>query len=134
MPFASYIQTVAGSFSEFTNNLLLDCAKYFYDSVIMQQKERKALDRCFDDLLKDLYPSPGFLHSLLAEEILTEEQMDKIAVRDMFFAFTSNTVVLTAYRFCLRAYSAAAVNIDIELNSSNAWKTNEHNCISRHLN
>ena len=66
----------------------------------MQQKERKALDRCFDDLLKDLYPSPGFLHSLLAEEILTEEQMDKIAVRDIFFAFTSNSVILTAYTVC----------------------------------
>ena len=50
----------------------------------MQQKERKALDRCFDDLLKDLHPSPAFLHSLFAEEILTEEQMDKIAVSVYF--------------------------------------------------
>ena len=47
---------------------------------IMQQKERRALDRCFDGLLRDLDPSPSFLHSLYAENVLTEEQVDRISV------------------------------------------------------
>lgn len=46
----------------------------------MQEKERKALNRCFEDLVKDLHPSQTFLHSLYAEDILTEEQMDNISV------------------------------------------------------
>ena len=50
----------------------------------MQQKERRALDRCFDGLLRDLDPSTSFLHSLYAENVLTEEQVDRISVR-MFF-------------------------------------------------
>lgn len=45
----------------------------------MDQKERRALDRCFDSFLRDLDPSPSFLHSLYAENVLTEEQMDKIS-------------------------------------------------------
>ncbi|XP_045181593.2 uncharacterized protein LOC123540556 [Mercenaria mercenaria] len=45
----------------------------------MDQKERRALDRCFDGFLRDLDPSPSFLHSLYAENILTEEQMDRIS-------------------------------------------------------
>lgn len=46
----------------------------------MDQKERRALDRCFDSFLHDLDPSTSFLHSLYAEGVLTEEQMDKINV------------------------------------------------------
>ena len=46
----------------------------------MQQKERRALDRCFDELLRDLDPSTSFLHSLYAENVLTEEQIDRISV------------------------------------------------------
>ncbi|KAL4217987.1 hypothetical protein ACF0H5_022725 [Mactra antiquata] len=45
----------------------------------MEQKERRALDRCFDNFLHDLDPSPSFLHSLYAEGILTEEQIDKLS-------------------------------------------------------
>lgn len=45
----------------------------------MQQKERRALDKCFDELLRDLDPSTSFLHSLYAENVLTEEQIDRIS-------------------------------------------------------
>ncbi|KAH3859773.1 uncharacterized protein LOC127871997 [Dreissena polymorpha] len=45
----------------------------------MEAKERRALDKCFEGFLRDLDPTPSFLHSLYAEGILTEEQMDRIS-------------------------------------------------------
>ncbi|XP_060569386.1 uncharacterized protein LOC132727813 [Ruditapes philippinarum] len=45
----------------------------------MDQKERRALDKCFDGFLRDLDPSTSFIHSLYAEGVLTEEQMDRIS-------------------------------------------------------
>lgn len=51
-----------------------------FNTTSMQEKERKALNRCFEDLVRDLYPTQTFLHSLYAEDILTEEQMDNILV------------------------------------------------------
>ncbi|KAK3586917.1 hypothetical protein CHS0354_008513 [Potamilus streckersoni] len=44
----------------------------------MDPKEKRALDRCLDDLLKDFDPTPAFLHALCSENVITEEMMDKI--------------------------------------------------------
>ncbi|WAR17737.1 CRADD-like protein [Mya arenaria] len=45
----------------------------------MDQKERRALDKCFESFLRDLDPTTSFIHSLYAEGVLTEEQVDRIS-------------------------------------------------------
>jgi len=47
---------------------------------MMDQKERRALDKCFESFLRDLDPTPSFIHSLFAADVLTEEQVDRLSV------------------------------------------------------